>query len=95
MAPGQQALYAVTAPQSSVFHSGPQKKYKLLKAQLGFDFQVNKREASSRVAWEGLPQLRSQVPVSADGSLEALITGTLSELLLPQWKTWASFQGSC
>lgn len=53
------------------------------------------REASSWVAWEGLSQLRSQVPASADGSLEALITGTLSELLLPQWKTRASFQGSC
>lgn len=56
--------------------------------QLGLDLQINSREV-----WEGLLQLRSQVPGSPDGSLEALITGTLSELLLPQLKTWASFQG--
>lgn len=60
----------------------------IFQTHLGLDLQVNSREA-----WEGLLQLRSQVPGSPDGSLEALITGTLSELLLPQLKTWASFQG--
>lgn len=49
----------------------------IFQTQLGLDLQVNSREA-----WE-LLQLRSRVPGSPDGSLEALITGTLSELLLP------------
>lgn len=60
----------------------------VFQTQLGLDLQVNSKET-----WEGLLQFGSQVPGSPDGSLEALITRTLSELLLPQLKTWASFQG--
>lgn len=83
--PGHRASRA-----SHLTHSPAQVAWEptIFQTQLGLDLQINSREA-----WEGLLHLRSQVPGSPDGSLEALITGTLSELLLPQLMTWASFQG--
>lgn len=71
--------------------TGSSRAHNILKIHLSINFQVNSREAFSKEAWEGFLQLRSQVSASADGSLEALITGTLSELLLLQLKDLGKF----
>lgn len=71
--------------------TGSSRAHNILKAHLSINYQVNSREAFSQEAWEGFLQLRSGVAASADGSLEALITGTLSELLLLQLKDLGKF----